>query len=86
MVGSALTDERMRLRLAALGIAGRAGRGSALLRLARELPAPILADLLGIADTTAEDWRRAAAGDWGRYAAEASTRYDPDASAPTRTR
>jgi len=74
MVGSALSSERMRLRLAALGIRGRAGRGSALLRLARELPAPILADLLGIAESTADDWVRAAGGDWARYAAEASAR------------
>lgn len=74
MVGSALTSERMRLRLAALGIRGRAGRGSALLRLARELPAPILADMLGIAESTADDWVRAAGGDWARYAAEASAR------------
>ena len=74
MVGSELSSERMRLRLAALGIRGRAGRGSALLRLARELPAPILADLLGIAESTADDWVRAAGGDWARYAAEASAR------------
>lgn len=74
MLGSALGSERMRLRLAALGIRGRAGRGSALLRLARELPAPFLADLLGIAESTADDWVRTAGGDWARYAAEASAR------------
>ena len=81
MVGHALSDERMRLRLAALQITGRAGRGSALLRLARELPAPILADLLGIAESTAEDWVRAAGGGWARYAAHASARYDQAPSA-----
>ncbi len=59
-MGSALSDERMRRRLAVLGITGRAGRGAALLRLARELPAPILSDLLGIAESAADDWVRAA--------------------------
>ena len=83
MVGRALSDERMRLRLAALHITGRAGRGSALLRLARELPAPILADLLGISESTADDWVQAAGGGWAPYAADASARYDQAPTAPT---
>ena len=86
MVGQALTDERMRLRLAALGITGRAGRGSALLRLARELPASLLADLLGISESTAEDWVQAAGGGWARYAADVSARYDHPPNAMTTQR
>ncbi len=59
----------MRRRLAKLGITSRAGRGSAVLQLAQTLPAAILADLLGFAESTAEDWTQLANGDWARYAA-----------------
>jgi hypothetical protein len=54
------------------GITARSGRAAALLHLAQTLPPAILADLLGISDTRAADWARAATGDWARYAAEAS--------------
>lgn len=74
LVGSPMSNERMQRRLGPLGISGRSGRGSALMRLAREIPAPILADLLGIHENTAAGWTRAAGGQWARYAAEASER------------
>jgi hypothetical protein len=45
---------------------------AALLHLAQTAPAGILADLLGISDSRAADWTRAATGDWDRYAADAS--------------
>ena len=61
--------EHMRRRLSKLGITSRAGRGSAVLQLAQTLPAAILADLLGFAESTAEDWTQLANGDWARYAA-----------------
>jgi len=62
-------SEQMRRRLSKLGITSRAGRGSAVLGLAQTLPAAILADLLGFAESTAEDWTQLANGDWARYAA-----------------
>lgn len=76
LVGSPMSTERMQRRLKTLGISGRSGRGSALMRLAREIPAPILADLLGIHENTAAGWTRAAGGEWARYAADGSSRYD----------
>ena len=42
-------------------------------QLASRLPAAILADLLGFADTTTERWTKPAAGDWTRYAASRAT-------------
>jgi len=76
LVGSPMSDERMQRRLKTLGISARSGRGSALMRLTREIPAPILADLLGIHENTAIGWTRAAGGEWARYAADGSSRYD----------
>ena len=40
--------------------------------MAQTLPPAILADLLGISESRAADWTRAATGDWARYAAQAS--------------
>ena len=47
----------------------RPTRQAALLQLAAELPAPVLADLLGLHANTAVEWVRAARGDWSVYAA-----------------
>ena len=65
-------DHRRRLgeRLRALGIYAKAGRRAALIDLAAQLPAAVLADLLGLAPTTAVQWMRQAGGDWSGYAAE----------------
>lgn len=57
-------------RLRRLGIPTMAGRRAALVHLAAHLPAAALADLLGIAPTTAVRWVRAAGGDWTTYAAQ----------------
>ena len=46
----------LRRRLTALGIQARAARHAALLQLAREVPAAVLADTLGIDVTTATRW------------------------------
>ena len=56
-------------RLRTLGIPTRPGRRAAMIHLASRLPGAALADLLGIAPTTAVDWVRAAGGDWTTYAA-----------------
>ncbi len=70
--GRPIHPEQLRRRLGALGIACRANRTSALLHLAAEVPAVVLADLLGLHPTTAERWAKLAAGNWARYAADAA--------------
>jgi hypothetical protein len=67
--GNHLSEVYMRERLTKLGIQALPTRNAATSRLARQLPAAILADLLGFADTTTERWTKLAAGDWTRYAA-----------------
>lgn len=47
---------------------------SALFTLATELPAEILARMLGIHISVAVQWQRASAGDWMTYAADVSRR------------
>ncbi len=69
VVGQHLDNERLRRRLKALGIPGRASRASALLPLAREVPAPVLAEMLGLSDENAAGWAKAAGSDYARYAA-----------------
>jgi hypothetical protein len=71
--GTHLGPERIRRRLHELGIRPETARPGALLALAASVPAPILAELLGLHDDTANRWRRAAGGDWARYASLAST-------------
>jgi hypothetical protein len=66
--GRPITASWLGARLAPLGIDARAGRRAALIHLAAELPAPVLADSLGITTTSAADWVKAARGDWASYA------------------
>lgn len=49
-------------------------RSAALFQLATDLPAAILAKMLGIHLAVAVTWQRASAGDWTSYAAEVSRR------------
>lgn len=72
--GCPITPSRLGDRLTPLGIDARAGRRAALLQLASQLPAPVIADTLGITATTATDWVQAAGGDWANYAAQTSRR------------
>lgn len=69
MPGQPLTASRLGERLRTLGIRAQPGRRAALVHLAAQLPAAILADLLNLAPTTAVNWVRDACGDWSRYAA-----------------
>jgi hypothetical protein len=69
MPGQPLTASRLGERLRTLGIRAQPGRRAALVHLAAQLPAAILADLLNLAPTTAVNWVRDAGGDWSRYAA-----------------
>ena len=65
-----LHPEQLRRRLRRLGITARPARAAALMHLAQTLPPAILADLVGISESRAADWTRAATGDWARYAAQ----------------
>jgi hypothetical protein len=71
--GTHLGPERICRRLRELGIYPETARPGALLALAASVPAPVLAELLGFHDDTANRWRRSAGGDWARYASLAST-------------
>jgi hypothetical protein len=51
------------------GIPAGAARNTAMLALAADLPAPILASLVGISPSTADDWSRLARTDWTSYLA-----------------
>ena len=55
------------VRLQRYGIDARAGRNTARLALAAELPASVLADLTGISVGTAERWSHWAKRDWAAY-------------------
>jgi hypothetical protein len=68
--GRPITAPRLGSRLRAIGIHPMAGRRAALLDLAAQLPAAVLADLLNLAPGTAVRWMRQAGGDWSRYAAD----------------
>jgi hypothetical protein len=61
-------------RLRRLGVRARPSRSTALLQLATELPAAVLARMLGIHISVAAAWQRASVGDWTQYAAEISRR------------
>jgi hypothetical protein len=55
------------VRLRQYGINAHAGRNTARLALAAELPASVLADLTGISVRTAERWSQWAKRDWAAY-------------------
>lgn len=61
-------------RLRNLGLSPAQSRSAALFQLATELPAAILARMLGIHISVAVAWQRASAGDWATYAADVSRR------------
>lgn len=71
--GRPLTPARLGQRLGKLGIDARAGRRAALIHLAAQLPAAVLADLLHLTPATAVRWVNNAGGDWSRYAAAIAT-------------
>ena len=64
-------------RLRQIGIRSAQSRSAALFQLATDLPAAVLARMLGIHITVAVAWQRASAGDWAAYAAELSRRNRP---------
>jgi hypothetical protein len=60
----------LRVRLGNLGIDCRAQRRAALLQLASEVPASVLADVVSLAPSTAAGWVDWAGGNWTNYVAD----------------
>ena len=76
--GQPISAFQLTERLRQLGIRSGQSRSAALFQLATDLPAAVLARLLGIHITVAFAWQRASAGDWAAYAAEVSRRARKD--------
>lgn len=76
--GRPVSAGQLTQRLNKLGIRPNQARSTALLQLATEIPAAILARTLGIHTDVAVAWQRLSAGDWATYAAEVSRRPTSD--------
>jgi hypothetical protein len=74
--GRPISASRLSERLRDLGIYSIAARSAALMQLAAELPAAVIARMLGIHIKVAVQWQRAASGDWTAYAADYSRRAE----------
>jgi hypothetical protein len=72
--GRPISAEHLGERLRQLGLRPGQDRSGALFALATELPAALLARLLGIHISVAVAWQRASSGDWTNYAANYSRR------------
>jgi hypothetical protein len=88
--GQPISAYQLAERLRQLGLRPAQSRTTALFGLATELPAAILARLLGIHIKVAVAWQRASAGDWTTYAADYSRRKpattdDPEPVTQTRS-
>jgi hypothetical protein len=67
--GKHLSTESIRFRLVERGIQPSDARKAAMFQLAAEMPTPILAEILGLANNTAARWATLAARDWSYYTA-----------------
>jgi hypothetical protein len=72
--GQPISAYQLAERLRQLGLSPAQSRTTALFGLATELPAAVLARLLGIHIKVAVQWQHASAGDWTTYAATYSRR------------
>jgi hypothetical protein len=75
--GRPISSYQLGERLRQLGLRPGQSRSTALFQLATDLPAALLARMLGIHISVAVAWQRASAGDWTNYAAEISRRPRP---------
>lgn len=76
MPGQPITPSQLGERLRALGIRALPGRRAALIDLAAQLPAAVLADCLNLSPGTAVRWMHQAGADWNRYAADIARSRD----------
>jgi hypothetical protein len=72
--GHPISPYRLTERLHQIGVHAGPARSTALFQLATELPAAVLARLLGIHIKVAVAWQQASARDWMAYAANVSRR------------
>lgn len=72
--GQPISSYQLATRLRQIGLQSGQARSTALFQLASEVPAAILARLLGIHISAAVKWQRTSSGDWTNYAAEVSRR------------
>lgn len=72
--GRPISAYRLTERLRRIGIYAGPARSSALFQLATELPAAVIARMLGVHIKVAVQWQRASSGDWTGYAADYSRR------------
>lgn len=72
--GQPISSYQLTQRLHQIGVRPGPTRSTALFQLASELPAALLARMLGIHISVAVKWQRASSGDWTNYAAEVSRR------------
>jgi hypothetical protein len=72
--GQPISAYQLAERMRRLGLPPAQSRTTALFGLATELPAAVLARLLGIHIKVAVEWQHASAGDWTTYAADYSHR------------
>jgi hypothetical protein len=72
--GHPISADQLGERLRQIGIRCGQSRSAALFQLATDLPATVLARMLGIHISVAVQWQRASAGDWTAYAADVSRR------------
>jgi len=79
--GRSISAFRLAERLRQIGIQAGPSRSTALFQLATELPAAVLARMLGIHISVAVAWQRASSGDWATYAADYSRRNQTPAEA-----
>lgn len=78
-IGAPISAGAMNVLLNRNGIPARAGRNGALFTLAQDLPAAVLAQLLGLHISTAARWSRIAQRDWSHYLhARAENERDPE--------
>ncbi len=75
--GRPVSSGHLAQRLMDLGIQPGQARSTALFQLACELPAALLARMLGIHIDVAVTWQRLSSGDWMAYAADVSRRNAP---------
>jgi hypothetical protein len=72
--GRPVSADRLGERLRQLEIRPGQARSTALFQLATQLPAAVLARMLGIHIKVAVQWQHLSAGDWTNYAADVSCR------------
>lgn len=70
--GRHLATENIRSQLVAIGIKPFEARKATLFQLAGDVPAPVLAELIGLTNANATNWAHLAARDWTGYIADRS--------------